>query len=156
MIRQHSSTVQKHPKHCGFTTRNDSDKFFLSCSSSCFSLAGNFQFPCNRHFVSTLHFTHSLYHICGSRLKFNCAQNIFSFHLLFRAMSHDLRSTPSILSSISLSSTSPSFTFSGSRLITSRIHCPDSRDLRGDGFADPEPRTEYEQNKRRLMEHWDE
>ena len=28
-----------------------------------------------------------------------CAQNIFSFHLLFRAMSHDLHSTLSILSS---------------------------------------------------------
>ena len=36
------------------------------------------------------------------------------------------------------------FTGSGSRLITSRIHCADSRDLRGDGFTDPEPRTGYE------------
>ena len=26
-------------------------------------------------------------------------------------------------------------------LITSRIHCADSRDLRGNGFTDPEPRT---------------
>ena len=52
--------------------------------------------------------------------------------------------TPSILSSFSLSSTSPSFTGSGSRLITSRIRCADSRDLRGDGFADLEPRAGYE------------
>ena len=26
----------------------------------------------------------------------------------------------------------------------SRIHCADSRNLRGDGFTDPEPRTGYE------------
>ena len=32
-------------------------------------------------------------------------------------------------------------TGSGSRLITSRKHCADSRDLRSDGFTDPEPRT---------------
>ena len=43
----------------------------------------------------------------------------------------------------SLSSTSP-FTGSGSRLITSRTHFADSRDLGGDGFTDPEPRTGYE------------
>ena len=72
------------------------------------------------------------------------AKNIFSFHLLFRAMPHDLHSTPSILSSLSLSSTSPSFASSGSRLITSGIHCADSRGFRGDGFVDPEPRTGYE------------
>ena len=70
-----------------------------------------------------------------------CAQNIFSFHLLFRAMSHDQHSAPSMLYSFSLSSTSPSFTGSGSMLITSRMHCADSRDLGGDGFTDPEPRT---------------
>ena len=57
-------------------------------------------------------------------------------------MSHDLHSAPSILSSLSLSSTSLSLTGSGSRLITSRIHCADSRGLRGDGFI--EPRTGYE------------
>ena len=73
--------------------------------------------------------------------------NIFSFHLLFRAMSHALHCTPSILSSISLSSTSPSFTSWGSGLITSRIHCTDSRDLRGDGFTDPELRTGSEPKK---------
>ena len=39
---------------------------------------------------------------------------------------------------------SPSFTGSGSRLITSRIHWADSRELGGDGFTDPEPRTGYE------------
>ena len=38
----------QHREICGFTTRNDSDKFFLSCSGGCFSLAGNFQFPGNR------------------------------------------------------------------------------------------------------------
>ena len=70
-----------------------------------------------------------------------CAQNIFSFHLLFRAMSHALHRTPSMLSSISFSSTSFSFTGSASRLITSRIHCADSRDLGGDGCTDPEPHT---------------
>ena len=32
-------------------------------------------------------------------------------------------------------------------LVTSRIHCTDSRDLRGDGFTDPEPRTGYEPNR---------
>ena len=48
------------------------------------------------------------------------------------------------LSSLSLASTSPSFTGSGSRLITSRIHCADSRGLRGDGFTDPEPCTGYD------------
>ena len=42
------------------------------------------------------------------------------------------------------SSTSLSLTGSGSRLITSRIHCTDSRGLRGDGFVDPHPRTGYE------------
>ena len=35
-----------------------------------------------------------------------------------------------------------SLTGSGSRLITSGIHCADSRCLRGDGFMDPEPRTQ--------------
>ena len=81
-----------------------------------------------------------------SRLK-NCVpKNIFSFHLLFRTMSHDLHSTPSTLFPFSLSSTSPSSTGSGSRLITSRIHCADSRDLRGDGFTDPEPRTACKRN----------
>ena len=63
---------------------------------------------------------------------------------MFRAMSHDLHSTPTFLTSTSPSSTSPSLTGSGSRLITSRIHCTDSRGLRGDGFADPQPRTGYE------------
>ena len=72
------------------------------------------------------------------------AQNIFSFHLLFFAMSHDLHSTPSILSSLSLASTSPSFTASGPRSMTSRIHCADSRDLGGDGLTDPELRRGYE------------
>ena len=76
-----------------------------------------------------------------------CAQNIFSFHLLFRAMSHALHSTPSMLSSISLSSAFFSFTGSGSRLITSRIHSTNSRDLGGDGFTDPEPRTGHEPKK---------
>ena len=71
-------------------------------------------------------------------------KNVFSFHLMFRAMSHDLHSTSSILSSFSPSSTSPSSAGSGSRLITSRIHCADSRGRRGDGFTDPEPRTGYE------------
>ena len=61
---------------------------------------------------------------------------------MFGSMSHDLHSTPSILPSISLSSTSPSLT--GSRLITSRIHCTGSRGLRGDSFADTQPRTGYE------------
>ena len=60
-------------------------------------------------------------------------------------MSHDLHSTPSTFTSFSLFSTSPSLTSSGSRLITSRIHCADSRGLRGDGFTDPEPRTCVEQ-----------
>ena len=69
------------------------------------------------------------------------SKNSLSFHLLFRAMSRDLHFHPVFLSSMSLSSTSPSFTGSGSRLITSRIHCADSRGLRGDGFSDPEPRT---------------
>ena len=69
-----------------------------------------------------------------------CAQNVFSYHLLFRVISHTMHSTPSI----SLASTSPSVTGSGSRLITYRIHCADSRDLGGDGFTDPEPRAGYE------------
>ena len=66
---------------------------------------------------------------------------------MFRAMSHDLHSTPTFLTSTSPSSTSPSLTGSGPRLITSRIHCTDSRDLRGDGFADPQPRTGYESTR---------
>ena len=63
---------------------------------------------------------------------------------MFRAMSHDLQSTPTFLTSTSPSSTSSFLTGSGSRLITSRIQCTDSRGLRGDGFADPQPRTGYE------------
>ena len=63
---------------------------------------------------------------------------------MFRAMSHNLHSTPTFLTPTSPSSTSPSLTGSGSRLITSRIHCTDSRGLRGDGFAAPQPRTGYE------------
>ena len=59
-------------------------------------------------------------------------------------MSRDLHSTPSILTSFSLFSTSPSLTGSGSRLITSGIHCADPRGLGGDGFTDPEPRTGFE------------
>ena len=57
---------------------------------------------------------------------------------------HVSRPAPSIVSSISLSSTSPSFTGSRSRVITSRIHCADSRGFGGDGFTNPEPRTGYE------------
>ena len=62
-------------------------------------------------------------------------------------MSHDLHSTPSTLTFFSLFSTSCSLSRSGSRLITSRIHCEDSRGLGGDGFADPEPRTGHEPNR---------
>ena len=91
------------------------------------------------HIACTDADTLSAHHVTRSRVAQVelCAQNIFSFHLFFRAMSHDLHSTPSILSSFSLSSSSPSFTGSGSRLITSRIHCADSRDLSCDGFKDP-------------------
>ena len=32
-------------------------------------------------------------------------------------------------------------------MITSRIHCEDSRGLGGDGFADPERRTGHEPNR---------
>ena len=39
-------------------TRNDSDKSLLSCSGSCFSLAGNFPFPGNRREVWTEHLVH--------------------------------------------------------------------------------------------------
>ena len=76
-----------------------------------------------RHFVSTTHCIGFLHAHAWLR---NCvSKNSLSFHLLFRAMSHDLHFHQHFLSSMSLSSTSPSFTGSGSRLITSRIHCAD-------------------------------
>ena len=50
------------------------------------------------------------------------------------------------MTSFSLFSSSPSLTGSESRLITSRIHCADSRGLGDDGFTDPEPRTGFEPN----------
>ena len=62
-------------------------------------------------------------------------------------MSHDLHSTTSTLTSFSLFSTLPPLTGSGSRLITSGIHCADSRGLGGDGFTDPEPRIGYDPNR---------
>ena len=70
-----------------------------------------------------------------------------SFQLLFLVMSHDLHSTPSTLTSCSLFSTSPSLTGSDSRVITSGIHCADSRGLGSDGFTESEPRTSYEPNR---------
>ena len=63
---------------------------------------------------------------------------------MFRAMSHDLHSTPTFLTSTSPSSTSPSLTGSSSRLITSRFQCTDSRGLTDDGFVDPQRRTGHE------------
>ena len=73
------------------------------------------------------------------------AQNIFSFHLLFRAMFTPCTVHPAFCPLfLNLPLLSPSFTGSGSRLITSRIHWADSRDFRGDGFTDPEPATQHE------------
>ena len=81
------------------------------------------------------HFVHTAALICYRSLVAQVVPSMkYSFHLLFRAMSHDLHSTPSTLTS-------------GSRLITTGIHCADSRCLRGDGFTDPEPRTGYEPNR---------
>ena len=71
-------------------------------------------------------------------LNLNCVPKTFSHSISCFA---PCLAAPSILSSYSLSSTSPSFNGSGSRLLTSRINCADSRGLRGDGFTDPEPRT---------------
>ena len=92
-----------------------------------------------RHFVSTLHMMSHAH--AWLRLKLCLPQNSYSISC---AMSHALHSTPSILSSFHFPLLSPSFTGSGSRLITSRIHWADSRDLRGDGFTDPEPSTQHE------------
>ena len=74
-------------------------------------------------------------------------------HMMLHAHAWLKLNTPSLVSrhvsrpaqcSFSVSCTSPSFTGSSSRSITSRIHCADSRAFRGDGFTDPEPRTGYE------------
>ena len=110
----------QHRETCGFTTMNDSD-IFLSCSCSCFFRLLNSQAIDGRGCEQTTCplCMHKRSHF-GSRLKNNSVPKTFSHSILFRA---------------------PSFTSSDSRLITSRIHCADSRDLGGDGFTDPEPRT---------------
>ena len=60
-----------------------------------------------------------------------------------RALSFDPHSTPSLLFSILLSSTLP--TLSGSCSTSSQPRtCADPHSLRGDGFAESEPRTSYE------------
>ena len=106
----------QHRETCGFTTRNNSDKLFVSCSGGCFSLSGNMQFPGNRrgceqntfshcmyrrrHFISTSHMMLHVHAWLKAQVEM-CARNISS-HLLVRVMSHDLLSTPSILSYFSL------------------------------------------------------
>ena len=93
------------------------------------------------HCDSTSHCTHSLYHICGSRLFGLCAQNSVCSSHLSCAMCHAMHSTLS-----TSSSTSPTFT-GLQRLITSRIPCADPLEPGGDGFTDPEPRTSCEPNR---------
>ena len=68
------------------------------------------------HCVHTAHSTDLLH--AHAWLKAQVVPSIKqSFHLLFRAMSHDLHSTPSTLTSFSLFSTSPSLIGSGSNTL---------------------------------------
>ena len=88
-------------------TRSDSDTILFSCSGSCLSLAGNFQIPGNRrgvkrapsHLACTDVNTVSTQHIAPIRHTLTRGSSgpfhKWSFHLLFRAMSHDLPRTPS-------------------------------------------------------------
>ena len=75
-------------------------------------------------------------------LKLNCVpQKIVSFHpLVSRHVSRPAQYTQhcATLFHFLLLLLSPAQV---QGLITTRIHCADSRDLRGDGFTDPEPRT---------------
>ena len=105
-----------------------SDKFFLSCSGSCFSLAGNFQFPSNRpgceqntfshcmhrrrHFVST---SHVMLH-GHAWLKLNCVPKTFSYSIsCFAPCLTPCTVHPALCPLFHIASTSPSFTGSGSR-----------------------------------------
>ena len=81
----------------------------------------------------------------GSRIV--CPKHFLIPSRVSRHVSRPAQYTQHFVSFFSLSSTSPSFTGSGPRLITSRIQCADSRDLTDDGFADPEPRNVYEPKK---------
>ena len=90
-----------------------------TCDQDCFSCEQNTLSNCmyrREHCVHTAHCTDLL------RVAQVVPSIKYSFHLLFRAVSHDLHSTRSILSSLSLASTSPSLTSSGPRLITAPIH----------------------------------
>ena len=61
-------------------------------------------------------------------------------------MSFNLHSMPTLLTSISLLSTTPSLSGLGSKSIQSRTHCGDPHGLGGDGFPESEPRIGYEPN----------
>ena len=70
-----------------------------------------------RHFVST---SHMMLH-AHAWLKLNCVPQTFSHSISSSAPCHTTCTAhPAFVSSLSLASTSPSFTGSGSRLITSR------------------------------------
>ena len=87
------------------------------------------------HFVST---SHVMLH-AHAWLKLNCVPKTFSHPISGFAPCLTVHSAfcPLLLFPLLLL-LSPA---QAPRLITSRIHCAASRDLGGDGFTDPEPRT---------------
>ncbi len=91
------------------------------------------------HFVRTSHCNHSLYHICGSSLPDCVSKKVVSFHLSRDVSGHAQNTQHFILDFSSV----PGLP----RLLTSRNPCADSREPRGDGYTDPEPRTAYEPNR---------
>ena len=94
-----------------------------------------------RHFVST---SHMMLH-AHAWLRLNSVPKTFSHSIsCFAPCLTPCTVHPAFLSFFNFPLLSPSFTGSGSRSITSRIHWADSRHLGGDGFTDPEPSTQHE------------
>ena len=119
--------------------RNQHGEFF---GGSCFPLAEQNTFSLHvqtKTLIRCQHVTHDALSRVVLRLRILFIPSLVPF----RAMCHDLHRAPSMLPSLSLSPPSPSFTRPGSRLITSRISCADSRDFRVDGFTDPELFTHF-------------
>ena len=99
------------------------------------------------HCVHTVHCTGWLHAHAWLKVELCSKKNILSFHLLFRAMAHDLDSTPSTVTSFLLFSFTHRF-----RLKVDHVWCTLRQFTRpgGEGFMDPQPRTGYEPNRSSL------